>query len=226
MNIVIEALDGAGKETQSKLLKQYLENKGYKVKLLSFPMYNNESSYLVKKYLNGEIFENLKYSNLYACSMFYIIDRYLSFLNDWEKDINDYDYIIYDRYVTSNFIYQSVKDEKNYEQICDWLYDLEFNKLGLPKPDIVFFLDVPPEISKKMRINRKNKINNSDKQDIHEINDKYLEKCYNIAQKIYKKYSWFKINCVENNDIKTIQDIHNSIINVLNNKLRGDIIEI
>ena len=77
-----------------------------------------------------------------------------------------------------------------------------------------------------MRINRKNKINNSDKQDIHESNDKYLEKCYNIAQKIYKKYSWFKINCVENNDIKTIQDIHNSIINVLNNKLRGDIIEI
>lgn len=215
MNIVIEALDGAGKETQSKLLKEYLESKGNKVKLLSFPMYNNESSYLVKKYLNGEIFEDLNNSNLYACSLFYVIDRYLSYLDDWKKDIDNYDYIIYDRYSTSNFIHQCVKDEENYEQICDWLYDLEFNKLKLPEPDIVFFLDVPPEVSKKMRINRKNKINNSDKQDIHESNDEYLKKCYNISQKIYKKYGWYKIDCVENGNLKTINDIHRIITDII-----------
>ena len=82
MLIAIDGLDGSGKETQSKQLVKYLEEKGKKVRLLSFPTYDGKGSAFVDMYLKGELGNNPEATNAYAASVFFTMDRYYSFRTD------------------------------------------------------------------------------------------------------------------------------------------------
>ena len=108
--IVIDGLDGSGKETQSLILKKHLEDMGVKVRYISFPCYENDSSLFVKKYLNGELGSRPEDTNAYAASSFFAADRYLSYRTDWKKDIDDPDtVVIANRYTTANAVHQLSK---------------------------------------------------------------------------------------------------------------------
>lgn len=212
--IVIEGLDGSGKATQTSLLYKYLKEKDDKTITVSFPDYNQPSSALVKMYLNSEFGKDPDIVNAYAAASFYSIDRYASFLKFWKEKYENGFTIIADRYTTSNAIYQTSKlHPEKWDKFLDWLYDYEYNKLLLPKPDLVIYLDMPIEISQKLMSNRYD--GNEDKKDIHESNISFLNLCRKTALYSSKKWEWKNIKCFSGSDVKSISDIHKEVIETI-----------
>lgn len=215
--IIIESgSDASGKATQSKELLKKLQKDGYNVKKVEYPNYKSESSALVKMYLNGDFGKNADDVDAYIASTFFAADRYASFKTEWESFYNEGGIIIADRYTTSNMVHQASKmDENERDKFIDWLFDYEFNLYKIPKPDCVVFLDVPIEFSKKLMDNRKNKFTGEDKKDIHEGDIEYLTRSYNNALHIADKYDWKKINCIEKEDLRSIDSIHEEIYKIV-----------
>lgn len=212
--IVIEGLDASGKQTQTALICDALKNIGYKVKQISFPCYDSNSSALVKMYLNGDFGSIAENVNPYAASSFYAVDRYASFKTDWEKDYNLETIVVADRYTTSNMIHQAGKiaDINERNDYLDWLYEYEFKYLGLPEPDKVLFLEMAPEVSEKLMKERANKITGNTEKDIHEKDKNHLVKSYESALYVADRFKWDIVHCVKDNSLRTIEDIHNEIL--------------
>ncbi len=212
MIIDIEGTDGSGKKTQTDLLFKFLKDKGYKVKKISFPNYDSESSALVKMYLRGDFGDN-ENLNGYQASSFYAVDRLATMIN---VNIDDYDFILFDRYVPSNMIHQStrIKDIKKLNDFLDWVNDFEYGKLNLPKPDKTLFLDVPIEISIKLAQTRE-KLKNGESVDVLEKDSNHLINAYEKAKYIANKFNWIKIDCSKGENIKSIDEIHQDILTKL-----------
>ncbi len=212
MIIDIEGTDGSGKKTQTDLLFSYLKGKGYKVKKISFPNYESNSSVLVKMYLNGE-FGNNESINGYQASAFYAVDRLATMKN---IDVDEYDFVLFDRYVPSNMIHQStrIKDKQKLDEFLDWIVDFEFGKLKLPKPDKTLFLDVPVEVSMRLARQR-SELKNGESKDILESDDAHLKNAYEKAKYVAQKYEWVIIDCEKDKTIKSIDEIHKEILTKL-----------
>ncbi len=187
--IVIDGLDGSGKNTQTKLLYETLLSAGKKVKLVSFPDYESPACEPVKLYLNGAFGTDPESVNCYAASTFYAVDRFASFRLHWQKEYEEGAIIIANRYTTANAIHQLAKlPEKEHDAFLAWLYDFEFQKLGLPAPDRTIFLEVPVEESLRLIDVR------GEQKDIHE-NRAHLQKAYAAAMETAEKWHWQKILC-------------------------------
>ncbi|WP_064615575.1 dTMP kinase [Streptobacillus moniliformis] len=211
--IIIEGTDGSGKQTQTRKLYNRLVNNGINVKKISFPNYNSDASVLVKMYLSGKFGSKPTDVNAYTASTFYGIDRYASYKLEWEIEyLSDY-VIISDRYTGSNMIHHGSKidDEIEKEKYLNWLEDLEFNKFELPRPDLTIFLNVPIEYTFNLMKNRDNKFTGDSKKDIHERDEEYLKKSYYNALNIAREKNWKIINCVVDNNMLSIDDIHELI---------------
>ena len=194
--IVIEGSDCSGKETQTLLLEKKLNDMGKNVKKISFPDYGSESSYPVRMYLEGKMGESVYDVNPYAASVLFAVDRFTSYRLKW-KNWLDESVVIADRYVTSNMVHQASKIESDAEKLkfFAWAEDLEYIKMGLPKPDLVIFLDMPPEVSARLNTERKNKATGLSEKDIHERDLEYLEKSYKNAHFAAKTLGWSRIKC-------------------------------
>ena len=209
--IVIEGLDGSGKSTQLDLLFKGLEDLGKDCKWVSFPDYESNSSALVKMYLGGEFGDKPDDVNAYAASVFYTVDRYASYKSNWGEFYESGGTIVSGRYTTSNAIHQASKlPEDKWEDFLSWLYDFEYNKIGIPKPDKVIFLDMPIEVSQKLLTKRYE--GDENKKDIHESDVKYLEKCRNAACFTAKYSGWSIINCAESGEARSIEDIAKDVL--------------
>lgn len=221
--IIIESgSDASGKATQTKRLYERLLEEGNNIKKVEFPNYDSESSGLVKMYLRGEFGSKATDVDPYISSTFFAGDRYASFKTGWETFYNEGGIVIADRYTTSNMVHQASKmDIEDRDKYLDWLADFEFNLYKIPEPDCVIFLDVPIEFSKKLMENRKNKFTGEEKKDIHESDISYLEKSYNNALYIADKYNWKKINCVENNELRSIESIHEEIYKLVKDTIES-----
>ena len=218
--IVIEGLDGSGKSTQLELLEQNLKSKGIDCRSVSFPNYQSPASTPVKMYLAGEFGKKPNDVNAFAASVFYTVDRYASFKTDWGKYYNGGGTIVSGRYTTSNAVHQASKLPcDKWEDFLDWLYDFEYVKIGIPKPDKVIFLDMPIEVSQKLLTKRYK--GDEEKKDIHESDTEYLEKCRNSALFTAKYSNWEIIPCSENGEARAIEeiaeDILNSVLKIYNN---------
>jgi len=212
---VIDGTDGSGKQTQFQKLQESLTKDGIDYKVVSFPNYDSPSSSLVKMYLSGEFGENAKEISPYIASTFYAADRYATFQKGYKKYYEDGGIILADRYTTANMVHQAgkIKDEEEREKFLNWLWDFEFNLYGLPVPSEVFFLNMPIENAVDLIKNRENKFTHQDKKDIHERDVNHLKDAYEAACDVSKKYNWYEIKCVKNNEIRTIEDIHQEIYN-------------
>lgn len=210
--IVIEAGDGSGKATQTKLLYERLKTENYRVKKVEFPDYKSDSSALIRMYLNGEFGSNPNDVNPYIASTFYTVDRYASYKKEWEEFYQSGGIILADRYTTSNMVHQAAKivDTAGRNAYLNWLWDLEFTKFGLPIPDCVIFLNMHPHFSQKLINDRPNKMGDIDK-DIHERNYEYLVQSYNNACEIGALYGWANVNCVYEGQLRSIEEIHAEI---------------
>lgn len=214
--MVIEGSDGSGKATQTKLLYEYLKSQGRRVRMVSYPDYESPSSSLVKMYLGSEFGDDPYCVNAYVASSFYAVDRFASYLKNWKDfyESSEENIVICDRYVTSNMLHQTSKlgSREEKEAFLDWEYDFEYRKGGLPVPDKVFFLDVPPEITFHLMRERENKITHQQKKDIHESSQEFLRSSYENSILVGERYGWIRIPCCgKNGDMKTIEEIHGLI---------------
>ena len=209
--IIIEAGDGCGKATQTAALYQRLKKEGFKVHQVEFPDYDSDSSALVRLYLQGAFGMHAEDVNAYAASTFFAVDRYASFRMKWKEWYEKGDIILADRYTTSNMVHQAVKiaDPAERDAFLDWLWDFEFVKLGLPVPDQVVFLDVPPAVSSRLLQQRA--AGQGGVQDIHEQDALYLARCYEAYCLLAGRYGWQKIRCTENQVMCTVEEIHERI---------------
>ena len=209
--IVIEGLDGCGKSTQLELLPQNLLKKGIESRSVSFPDYASDSSALVKMYLAGEFGKKPGDVNAYAASLFYAVDRFASYKTNWGEYYNQNGVIVSGRYTTSNAVHQTSKmDESEWSAFLDWLYDLEYDKVGIPKPDKVIFLDMPIDVSQKLLSGRYK--GDEGKKDIHESDTEYLAKCRKAAMFTAEYSGWTIIPCAKDGEPRTIDDIANDVL--------------
>lgn len=214
--ISIEGTDGAGKHTQQTLLGEDLINLGYNVFNQSFPNYESKSSEPVKMYLGGEFGEDANCLNAYEASVLYATDRLCTYKKTIKPHYDNGEIILLDRYVQSNFIHQcsKINDETEKEQYLKWVQEFEFDTLNLPRPDLVFFVEMPVKKSIELAKARESYKTGTQK-DIHELDSTYLEKSYNNGLSLAKKFNWILISCVDENDnIKPIEQIHSEIMKI------------
>ena len=212
--IVIEGLDGSGKATQAKLLAETLQKQGLKVRSVTFPDYESDSSALVKMYLRGEMGSHPDDVNAYAASTFYAVDRYASYKKDWQKAYAEGEIIIADRYTTSNMVHQCSKlPKEQWESYLDWLFDLEYTKMGIPAPDAVVYLQVDPAVSQRLMSQRYQ--GDESKKDIHEKDTEYLARSRNAAEYCADRYGWRRVECTGDGAMRSIESIHASVLQTL-----------
>ena len=209
--IAIDGLDGSGKGTQTDILVERLKSEGKKVRVLSFPMYENDSSLFARMYLDGKLGKNPSDTNAYTASMFFACDRYISYKTDWINDISDPDtYVIANRYTSANAVHQLSKlPEEEWEDFLSWLWDFEFKKLGLPMPDDIVYLEVHPDVSLSLVKSRSEETGR--KIDIHENDTAYMFKCYDAALYVSKALDWVQISCVKDGKMRTREDVAEEI---------------
>lgn len=209
--IVFEGMDGSGKATQSKMLFDKLVELGYKVRKVSFPDYDDDSSALVKMYLGGEFGDKPDSVNCYAASAFFAVDRVASYLKKWRTALDDGEIVLLDRYTTSNMVHQTSKLPcEEWDTYLDWLCDFEFKKMGLPAPDLAFYLRVTADVSQRMLEKRYQ--NDESKKDIHEKDVEYLHNCEKSGMYAAKKFGWKIIECLDGDSLRPVDDIHSEIL--------------
>lgn len=204
--IVFDAIDGAGKTTQIKLLLKRLRREKKKYYFTSFPQY--EKSFfgrMVRQYLNGE-FGNAKQTNAYLISVLYALDRFEA-RDRMRARLNAGTLIVSDRYAPANKIHQAckIRDPRKKTAFLKWLDEMEFKVLGIPKPDRVLFLDVPPRITRKLVLAR-------GRRDMHELDLKHQQQAYRESLSLVKRYPhWRRVRCVERGRLLAPEEIHNRV---------------
>lgn len=144
MLIVIEGLDGSGKSTQVKKLRQYLGEKTGKLEYMHFPRYDAPVyGDLISRFLRGEFGSN-EQVHPQLVALLFAEDRHGA-ASQMKSILAGEGIVLLDRYVYSNIAYQCAKLDSEAEQarLRDWIIDTEYGAFGLPVPDLNIFLDVP-----------------------------------------------------------------------------------
>ena len=205
--IVIEGTDGSGKSTQFRKLTERLAQEGKSFQKLVFPQYSEPSSALIRMYLGGEFGSKPTDVNAYAASAFYAVDRYASYKKVWGEYYENGGLILSDRYTTSNAVHQASKEApEDRQKFLKWLYEFEYDLLGLPCPDVTIYLDVPTAFTEKLLRSREEATNTQ--ADIHEQDMAYLATCREMGRAAAEFYGWTIINCVKDGAMRSIEDIH------------------
>ena len=208
--IVIEGLDASGKGTQSAILERRLKESGIPCRLISLPNYDDDSSALVKMYLAGQFGTSPSDVNAYAASAFYAVDRYAGYKKDWGRPYENGTLIIANRYATANVAHQMPKlpagDRDAYLQ---WLFDFEYNKMGIPEPDLVIFLDMPVEVSQRLMLKRYQ--NDETKKDVHERDTAYLNDCRVASLYAAQRCGWKVIACSSGQEPRSVDEIADDV---------------
>ena len=208
--IVFEGTDGSGKSTQFELLAKRLEAEQIGFQRLRFPQYEEPSSALIRMYLGGAFGDDPEAVNAYAASTFYAVDRYASYQRVWKDYYQGGGLVVSDRYTTSNAVHQGSKvPEGERAEFFRWLYDLEYDRMGLPRPDLVVLLDMPVELSEQLM--RKREQSTGTHADIHERDEDYLKKCHEAALHAAAYYGCRTVSCAKDGAIRSVEEIHEEV---------------
>ena len=205
---VFEGVDGTGKETQLNLFKKHLLSEGLRFKFHAFPRYNKPSSYFINRYLDDLESPYGDSDNIspYMASLFYSLDRAdASFgIKRW---LENNDVVVLDRYTGSNVGHQGAKlaDDNERKKYTDWLFNLEYEILQIPKPDLNIVLDNPMDVVKRRLTERQNS-------DAHEANFDHIQKARESYLWAAKNYDNFTVvSGVENDKELTPEEIHERV---------------
>ena len=212
--IVLEGIDGSGKSAQYRRLCARFEREGLDFHSIVFPRYKEESSALIRMYLNGDFGSRPEDVNACAASIFYAVDRYASYMTDWRGYYERGGVILSDRYTTSNAVHQGSKlPEAEQPAFFDWLYDLEYVKLGLPSPDLVIYLDVDLATSERRMARRREKYGSSG--DIHERDAAYLQHCIDTGRRAAAHYGWRVVDFMKDGAEREVDEKHEEIYAII-----------
>lgn len=209
--IVFEGTDGSGKSTQFARLCRRLDEAGKAYERLVFPQYDQPSSALIRMYLGGEFGEKPGDVNPYAASAFYAVDRYASMKKVWGDRYQAGGLVLADRYTTSNAVHQAAKcppEERG--EFLRWLDDFEHNRMGLPRPDLVLYLDMPTQRAVELLRSREEATHT--RADIHELDTGYLAACRESALEAARLLGWRVVPCVDRvGALRSVEEIHQEI---------------
>lgn len=219
--IVFEGTDGSGKQVQSTKLFERLQAEGVKVMKHSFPSYESQSSTLVKMYLGGELCERAEDLDAYKTSVLFSVDRLCTYQTKLKNFYEQGGVIILDRYVESNMFHQGgkIKDLAEREKFIKWLENFEFDTLGLPRPNQLIFLNMPPKYS-QMLARARGELKVQAEKDIQEQSSTHIMDSYDAGLQVATAQNWDIVNCVTNDTIRTIDDIHEEIYTKVMNTLK------
>lgn len=219
--VVLEGIDGSGKSSQYSRLCARMENDGIEYNHIVFPRYDKESSALIRMYLGGEFGANPNDVNAYAASTFYAVDRFASYRTDWGKIYESGGFVLSDRYTSSNAVHQGSKlPDDELPEFFGWLTDLEQVKMGLPKPDLVIYLDVDIDTS-LARMKRRQDATDT-KADIHERDVDYLTRCLRTANMAADYFGWIRVAQKNGGVERSLEDINDEIYDIVLNELKKD----
>ncbi len=193
---IIEGIDGSGKTTQVSLLRQKLQDAGKSVFQIKLPNYGSPACAPVEQYLSGAYGAEADSVNAYAASAFFAVDRFAYYKTVWGSEYDKGTVILSDRYVSSNLLHQCAKlPEDQRKEYMDWLNDFEYDKMGSPRPDAVFYLDVPPKVTGNLMTGRYE--GDESKKDIHERDQEYLRRCYQMGLYCCENLGFHRITCLD-----------------------------
>ncbi len=208
--IVFEGTDGSGKATQARMMCSRLDQEGIPYREIDFPRYGNPFAEPARLYLNGVLGKHPGDVSAYAASTLYAVDRYASYKEDWGSFYEAGGLIVANRYTTSNAVHQASKlPETERNAFLEWLFDLEYERLELPRPDLVLYLDLPTELSGQMMRRRESRT--GVQADIHEQDDAYLRSCRMSARQIAGELGWQVVSCARDGQVRPVEEIHQEI---------------
>ncbi len=212
--IVLEGIDGSGKSTQYRMLTERFQKENIPFYSTVFPRYGEESSTLIRLYLNGAFGDRPSDVNACAAATFFAADRYASYKQDWGGFYESGGLILSDRYTTSNAVHQGCKvAEKDLPAFLDWLYDFEHVRLELPKPDLVLYLDVDIETSVARM--RRREAKHHTHADIHEKDVDYLRACLRTGRFACEHYGWRRIDWLKDGAEREKQEKNDEIFSII-----------
>ena len=204
--IVLDGLDASGKETQTEYLRQAYEQRGKRVRVLSYPRYGTVGAAPVEMYLRGQLGAHPEDTGAYAASVLFAVDRYMSYRTEWEND-RESDVILANRYTTANAVHQLSKlPRSEWDAFLSWLWDFEYRKLGLPTPDHILYLEMRPDLSRRLLEKRASETGWTI--DIHEADAAYLDRCWEAALYAADRLKWTVISCYEGDTVLAREQIH------------------
>ncbi len=208
--IVFEGADGAGKATQARLLARRFAAEGVRFHEIDFPRYGNPFAEPARLYLTGALGAKPGDVSAYGASVLYAVDRYASYREDWGELYEAGGLILANRYTTSNAVHQAAKLPAGEREVyLEWLFDLEYRRLGLPEPDMVIYLDLPSEVSEELL--RRREAETGAKADIHEQDALYLRQCRESARDIARSLGWRILHCADGLALHTPEAIHSQV---------------
>ncbi|MFR1618046.1 MAG: dTMP kinase [Dysosmobacter welbionis] len=206
--IVFEGTDGSGKATQAKLLCETLAQRGIAYREIDFPRYGNPFAEPANLYLHGALGNRPGDVNAYAASVLYAVDRFASYKEDWGGFYEEGGIVVANRYTTSNAVHQASKlPEGERQAFLDWLFDLEYGRMGLPAPDLVLYLDLPTEVSEDAPASGRA----TAAADIHEQDGAYLRR-WGGRPRDARDLGWSVIDCAAGDAPRSVEDIRREVL--------------
>ena len=223
--IVIDGIDGSGKATQVKLLRERLEKEGKKVKTIDFPRYEeNFFGKLIGEYLSGVYGDFIEVAPRLA-SVLYAADRFETSpkIQKWLKDGFT---VVADRYVSANQIHQGGKIDSPIERkkFLAYLDEMEYEVFKIPRPDLVIYLDVPFEVSQywlKKKVAQRKKKYLKGRRDVAEDNLIHLKNSRNSALALHKSNkNWEKVSCCQGMICLSPEQVHEQVYKIISKKFK------
>lgn len=218
--IAIEGIDWSWKWTQVKLLVNNIREKLHKaVEIVDFPQYGKNSAILVEAYLNWMFWNDPKALGAKVPSAMFALDR-VAKAQDIKKWIEEWKYVIANRYTTSNMWHQAwkISNKKERDEFLDWVDQFEYNELHIPRPDAVVYIDMPPEIAQQ-NVDKKSADQREyawwKKRDIHEADLNHLKNSAEAYRYVADKYGWLKLNPAPDWVLRSIEENQKALIDLL-----------
>lgn len=216
--IVVDGTDWSWKRTQTDRLAEKLRCEWYEVEKIDFPQYWKPSAWPTEEYLSGK-FWGADDVTPYQASILYAVDRFSA---AWKirKWLEEWKVVISDRYVSANMWHQAWKiaDLKERDGFLEWLENLEYWILNIPRPDVQVFLYLDPEISRNLAL-KVEKPNMDKSKDIHENDANHMRKASEAFLYVAKKFNWIQIDCAKDWEMRTIDDIGEELYEKVNASL-------
>jgi len=218
--INLEGNDGSGKSTQIKLITEYLDSIGKTYKKIHFPMYgSNDFANVISMFLRGDLGKNDEVDPLFVANI-YAMDRY-KYKVQLYNDLDNYDYVILDRYVFSNMGFQGAKydtDEQR-QSIVKWIDDFEFKFLKLPYPDLIIYFDLPIDVIAE-RLHKRDIEEDREylegKKDIHEADLQFQTKVRIIYLGLVEFDNYNIVKCLnDKGEVLSENDLFNTYVGLL-----------
>jgi dTMP kinase len=215
--IVLEGIDGSGKSTQLNKLKETFDKSNIKYHVLDFPNYTTAAGSICRDYLDGKFGTDIGDVNPYAASMFFAVDRMVSYLSDWKSIDRISTVILSDRYYTSNMVHQGAKLPPGERMgFFNWIDIVERSRMGLPEPSLVIYLNMEPEKAYELM---KSSGDHKRGIDLHESDLEYLTSVYSTAILAADRMRWETVDCIHRDrKLKTINEIHDEIVKIIDMK--------